>query len=287
MDAVNSNSFAEGHFKGVTIVTNYMKDQWGLLDTVFEKPETDERDQCMKALFLRAHAWMKSLTKLNQPSDVQAISTATRTLLETAVDMILLHHDKSNEGGLKMYWWGMSERIRSAEILVDFHRRRNQSVPDAYKPLEDFYNNEKQIVDDKRLNLWPGRKKPLEHPRRWTGNNDLSADVKEADKLFGKTAAADLGMTLKEFYRTEYRRINWYVHSGVAGVWNISPSGFHIFCGLAFYWCANLAMLCTKIILSDFGFVDHLPGLKQEWDRIKLDRDRNYLATAHTQSDPS
>jgi hypothetical protein len=66
--------------------------------------------------------------------------------------------------------------------------------------------------------------------------------------------------------------MNWQIHSGVAGAWNIPPQGFHIICGLALMWCADFGMLCTKLILKDFGLDTALEGLRQEWDNVKQQR---------------
>jgi len=42
-------------------------------------------------------------------------------------------------------------------------------------------------------------------------------------------------------------------------------------------WCADFSMLCTKIILIDFGFNQAIDGLKHEWDKIKLERTLSIL----------
>ncbi len=58
--------------------------------------------------------------------------------------------------------------------------------------------------------------------------------------------------------------------------WNQPPEAFNLVCGFALKWCADFGMLCTKIILTDFGFDAALEGLKQEWENIKRQRDFVY-----------
>jgi hypothetical protein len=78
--------------------------------------------------------------------------------------------------------------------------------------------------------------------------------------------------------------MNWQIHSGVAGFWNISPEGFDIAAGLALKWCADFAMLCTKIILTDFGFETALAGLLDEWENIKLQRGLAYVSVTRPEN---
>ena len=71
MSEVNSRDIAEGLFRGVVLIAEYMKEaNQNLLDTLM-KPS--ERETTMHGSFLRAANWMKSLTKLNHPSDFQAL----------------------------------------------------------------------------------------------------------------------------------------------------------------------------------------------------------------------
>lgn len=67
--------------------------------------------------------------------------------------------------------------------------------------------------------------------------------------------------------------MNWRIHSGAASFWNQPPQAFHLVAGFALKWCGDLGMLCTKIVLSDFGFDVALNGLRDEWENIKAQRD--------------
>jgi hypothetical protein len=275
----HTNAFADGFYGGIQIVADYMKSRSELLNCVLDRPATGYRDACLKGLFMRARAWMYSLEKLNQVRHIQAISVANRALLEITVDMLLLHHDKTNESGNRMYWWGQSERMRAAEMLVDYYTELGLPVPDEYKPLETAYRSDKATVDQMRISLWPYSKDPTKprHPDRWTGRANLFEDIKVVDQLFGPSIKSDLGATLTQYYRTEYRKMNWQIHSGIAGFWSIPLTGMYIICGFAFKWCADFGMLCTKTILTDFGFDLALDELKQEWEDVKIKRGLAYL----------
>jgi hypothetical protein len=55
-----------------------------------------------------------TVRKLDNPVDLQAMACCVRSLLELAVDMILLQADETNVGGWKMYWWDESARLQMA-----------------------------------------------------------------------------------------------------------------------------------------------------------------------------
>jgi len=56
--------------------------------------------------------------------------------------------------------------------------------------------------------------------RRWTGNANLSDDIVTADQFYDSAVKAELDSTLVEYYRTEYPKMNWRIHSGVAAFLN-------------------------------------------------------------------
>jgi Family of unknown function (DUF5677) len=281
LEIENTTAFATGLFQGVQVVAEYMKNRSSLIEDVFCKPDTGYRDACMKGLWFRARAWMQSLEVLNHAKHVQAISVANRALLEITVDMVLLHHDKTNSSGWKMFQWGMSERMRAAEQTVKFYEEQGTAVPEKYKALENFFLNEKTIVDDYRIKLWPNTRNPQKavHPARWTGSSDLSVDIKEADRLYGRQTKADLGLTLQEYYRTEYRKMNWQIHSGIAGIWNFEAPAFELIAGMSLKWAADFGMLCTKVALMDFGYHHAVEGLSKEWEAVKSRREFVFAET--------
>jgi hypothetical protein len=211
---------------------------------------------------------MLSLVALNHTKHFQAVSAANRALLEILVDLILLHHDKTNASGWKIHQWGVSERMKSAEQVVDFYQRRGLAVPLEYSPRESFFLNDKADVDRIRLVLWPNKKNKPEHPRRWTGSSDLSVDIEKADQLYGSEIKKLIDVGLTEYYRTRYRQMNWNIHSGTAGFWDMPPEAFDITVGLALRDCADLAMLSTIIVLVDFQFAKAISDLSDKWKAI-------------------
>ena len=194
-----TKAFATGMYQGAQLVADYMKDRWPTVNGVFVNSQTGHRDVSMKGLWGRAHAWMQTLTKLNDPLDFQATAVANRALLEITVDLILLHQDKTNASGWKMHWWSESQKMKSAEQIIRFYQENGLDVP---------VRNSKSSIDHMRTVLWPNKRNPKKptHPEQWTGNPTLFEDIQMADVFYASEIKADLGSTLTEYYRTEYPR---------------------------------------------------------------------------------
>jgi hypothetical protein len=82
----------------------------------------------------------------------------------------------------------------------------------------------------------------------------------------------DLRKSLTEYYRTEYRMMNWQIHSGLAIVTRLPPEAYSLIAANSLLWCADLAMLITQIVLIDFGFGDALEDLSGRWKDINRQR---------------
>jgi len=277
VDIERGKAFATGLFQGAQVVGQYMKDRYVLITEADGKPQTGYKTGCMKRLWLRAYLWMQTLGKLNDPLDFQAISIGNRTLLEILVDLIILHHDQTHEMAAKMFWWGESEKLKGSEQIVTFYADQGLSVPDEFEAQEIFYKTRKSNIENMRRTHWPNRKNPTKHPDRWTGESNLFEDIKRADQLCGLAIKAEISTTLVEYYRTQYRKMNWRIHSGVASLGDQPAEAFYLICGFGFKWCADFAMLCTKIALSDLRLGVALSELEQEWESIKRKRNHVYI----------
>lgn len=225
-------------------------------------------------MYIRAMAWMSTITTLNKREYFQAIVSGNRALLEMFVDMCLLSYDKTDYSVLKMKWWEKSAKYKAAESLVKYYQNIGETVPDEYQAERDFVIMNKKEIETKRLELWPNKENKPRHPQnRWTGNPNLFEDIKEVDEIFGALIKDELGKSLIEFYRTEYNRMNWMVHgSALTGIRDFSTESFHGLCALAYKNCSDLAMLCIKIIFFDYDFITHYPDAKKDWEELKNKR---------------
>ena len=260
---------ANARYLGAKAVTEYMATIKDKFVECLISPSL--REESLQGMFLRSYGWMKSLIKLNEPSDFQAVISCVRSLLEITVDCALLHSDATESNAKKMHWWEESAKLKVAVILKEYYEiDLNTEVPNEYTPQLDYIRNNENEILQKRREFWDGK-----HPNnRWTGSANLEKDIIVADTLLGKAGLSELEMSLKEFHETEYRRLHWYVHgSALTGVKFLDMADFHLISAFAYKWSSDLAMLCIRIILTDFNFTTIYPVLMEEWENLKRHRD--------------
>jgi hypothetical protein len=263
---------ADGWYDGIEIVLGYME-QRVTLNLKMLVGRRSARELYMIGLYNLAKGWLHTLKKLNQPVDIQAIMTCARSLLEITADLILLYKDPSRQTVRKMLHFDRHQKFKMAAALVKYYEMLGVPVPDQYEPLETFYKQKKHQVAKKKGELWPG----VKNLQRWSGSG-LLQDLQEADKKLSHAIKEELNMSLEDFHETEYRRLHWYVHgSGLSGYWNMPAHTFNIICAMGFHWSCNFAMLCVKIILTEFKMNTVMVDIEGEWKKVWLARTTTFL----------
>jgi hypothetical protein len=247
-------------------VSQLMQGMGGLL---VERTQSDRRRYCLEAMWDRSKKWMLTLTKLNQPSDFQAVSAANRSLFEMTVDMCLLHNDSNGERGRACYAWGMSERMRHIEGVVGFFQAGSSELSTTFSGFEEFNNEEKAAYDEVRRTLWPGKHGQPRHPSRWTGRSSIVEDLPEADAAFTEGISSVLGMSLQAYYKSEYRMLSWAVHSGIAATLRADWDMLALLSAMAFTRSADLALICTRILIEDVELAKPRAGLLARWKEVR------------------
>jgi hypothetical protein len=272
MDVDLNKKAADGMYDSIKIVLNYMEQRVTPSLKLLIGRRT-AREQYILGLYYLAKGWLHTLTKLNEVRDIQAIMTCSRSLIEITVDLILLYKDRSNNTVLKMLHFDRLQKFKAAAELVKYYVNLGQPVPIQYQEIESFYKKKKYRIEKKKRELWPGNTRL----QRWSGNN-LLTDIKEADRLLSQAIKDELRVSLEEFHETEYRRLHWFVHgSGLAGFWNLPATIFHLFCALSFSWSCSLAMICVKIVLTEFNMTVVMIDLDKEWEKVNLARNVTIL----------
>jgi hypothetical protein len=271
-----ATDFCEAKFQSAEIVFNFAGNHLDAINSVFPRNEFGFRDSCVKGLWYRAYSWLESLTKLNSPKDYQAFAAANRGLFEITVDLALLYDDKTNSSGWKMWWWNLSEKLVGAEILVAYFNEQSIEIPDVYSEQQEFIKREKDSILHMRSQLW----NTVKHPKRWSNNGSLFDELKNVDRILETSILKLFGMSLTQYYRTEYRRMNWYIHSGVSSFWNLPAEAYPTLSAFLLDGCANFGLLSTHIVLKDFGLAEHLPNYYEQLQKLetaKLQTQINYL----------
>jgi hypothetical protein len=133
---------AEKFFQALPGITRYMSERVApRLEGILNK---SSREQCVHRCFLKALCWMKTLTKLNEGAGFQAVTAGVRSLLEIAVDLILIRHDE--QAPQRLLDWETCVKFKAAAGLVKYFASCRVTIPDEYKPLEIFHTQNRTRV---------------------------------------------------------------------------------------------------------------------------------------------
>ena len=260
---------AQAAFQGIQLVFEFMDQYQSSVMGVIVRNEFVHRENVLKLLWVRSLSWVKTLSILNHSSSFQAISAANRSLLEISIDLVLLHTDKTNDLGWKMFWFTESELLKDAELITNYFSDKKIEIPTTFEDSQGFIKQKKDSIETMRKSLW----KTTKHPKcRWTGSSDLSIDAKKADSQFAAGIGGDLQMGFDEYYQTAYRKLNWDIHSGGTALVNNTMEFVDTKNFLRLIHCANFAILCTRLILTDLEVTQHLNDIDEKIENLTLER---------------
>jgi len=226
-----------------------------------------DREKRILALYQRSLAWIRTLTVLDKTTYLQAIVASTRALLETTIDIVLMHHDKTTNSSEKMEAWEESGKLKAAQALISYFRRSKKPIPDLYSQLVSFVDKNQSIILNERNIHWPCTKG--KHPERWTGSSSLLDDIRIVDKSEKSIFEIELGFCLEEFYEAMFRPLCWNIHgSALGGIRGLNANGFHSIICTSYKWSSDLSMLGAKYVIAEIG----QPQFLQEWDVVNKER---------------
>lgn len=260
-----NESICSGMLEDVRVVAAYMRQQ--IRPRIDSLIHPSPRELLVQAIFFRALCWMETLDRLDRVQDFQAVATCTRSMLESAVDGILIDHDVSEQLGDKMRDWAVSAKFKVSEDLVEFYKKKHQRVPEGQESLERYYKEKKESIAAIRTKHWGG-----DHKSRWTGHW-LGRDCRTADELEPFSVPNHLGKSLAEFHANEVGRLNWLVHgSGVAILEQLPNSAFLLTCALGFYNSSKLAQLISAITMKALRLTEAHIDIDSETAKLKANR---------------
>ncbi len=130
LDKTDGWSAADGMYAGVNFILTYIQDRVTPSLEMLVGRQT-RREQYMIGLFHLAHAWMKTLKKLNHPGDIQALMTCSRSMVEITVDLTHLYRDRSRNTVRRMLQFDRLQKFKQAKALVGYYHAQSpvRAVP--------------------------------------------------------------------------------------------------------------------------------------------------------------
>ena len=237
---------AEMHFRECIVVRDFVENK--VLPILSRDPSLAlPARRLNRALAARVLAWLRSLAKLNQPSDSQAILAGSRGLFELALDFTLLKHEKRGDASMLLAW-------QESEKLKWTNRVAKHAV--FGRAVQGWASSNTARIKELRQRYWGGR-----HPMRWTGRQ-LSQDTTIADG-FQNTGFV-------EYYTAYYTWACWQVHgSGAVGLLEATPEQMPYFSAQGFADCAKFAIASAAYALDMVGQYDAIAD--ERFKQLNLD----------------
>jgi len=186
------------------------------------------REQCFLGNYLRAIANVKTMLKLDNIADAQAVASLARSIFEMAIEVELI--DRVPNSAEKILAFGEFERLRRSRAIVKFAGEHPDSSSHLDAPFHNaFIDRDGARIDAERNRLWPKKTPTLSH---WT-------------QLNLRQRAEFIGGNIAELYNSEYQVHSWYAHAGLTGVINTQPAFYWALYGMAY----RLASDSYEIIL--------------------------------------
>jgi hypothetical protein len=236
-------ALASAHHTGCRVVASFIDQEvWPRVNAAAAST-SDLR--YLRGILLRVRAWLRTIEKLNEPSDFQAAAAGARAVFEISVDLTLLQFDKARHTFDKVRAWEASAQHRHGITLArHYDGKPGRPVPGVAAKIATAKRLEAEAQTD-RAKRWPTRKGKVRHADRWTGR-DLGTDATEAEKLAARGFV--------DFYANHYQRICWYVHgSGLAVVEGLNAELFPVLSTIALQTIGQFAIVVAEMALRLAG----------------------------------
>jgi hypothetical protein len=210
-------------------------------------PRATESEQIrlasLSGYFSRTLAWLRSIKKLDEASDVQAVTVASRSLFEAAIDLVLVRHEPKEHSFDMMFAWERSAKLAQAEKVRDFFT--GKAVPDESRTWVEFLADpDVPRIRADRVRWW----KKDEHPQRWTGlKRNLRRDAERAN---GLRPAFELHL----FYELEFSPTCWGTHGSTLAAFRSSSDD--LVPGLtatALTYVLRFSMQVTQLVMEELS----------------------------------
>lgn len=209
------------------------------------------------ALYLdRVASWLRTVGKLNELTDFQAVDAAARSLFEIVVDLTLLKHDPDSPVE-KMIDWELLAKVKRTKKRVEAQTAAGDQHSLAMAALGAHYVQQKQGDVDAALQKWGWNKTPP----RWTGR-DLLQDADRCDRLAGSAHATH--------YKLRFADLCWNVHgSAHVAIRNLDERAVLVGLAASFRDVVLLSRAVAELVLDLLGKFDASMAARFE----QLDKD--------------
>ena len=248
----------EAFYKGTCAIESFITAV--VIKVLDNQIKLNDKEKAVIEIFYRMYFWLKSTIALNQTIHFQAVASAARSIYELTLDENMLVSDLISDGTEKYRAFTKIERYRAAKKIVEYKDRYpDSSLKD--KAQRDFLNlpNKHAEIENSIVKYWGrdrnGNPKDIKH---WSEMNALDR-AKKIDK-----DAKNRSVNYEEMYISDYPMLSWYIHSGSAGIENITPDACDSIIGFSHSIIQACFLEATRII----GIFMHLHQVMDNFFKI-------------------
>jgi hypothetical protein len=214
-----------------------------------------DREKVILGLYYRSVGFCRTALALRSVVHQQSLTSAERSVIELYVDMELVHRNTIPDAVAKVIAFADWQKLKAARRMDRFFADNPtlDKQPSKATVHRAFIAAEEQKIVAQTAQLWGARAKP-DH---WSGLNLVER-------------AAKLDKDVEYLVMKDYDRRNFYVHTGVTGIVNLSKENFEQLCMFALTIIGD-CMLKELVIVGEelklsqaiAGYDDALAGIKR------------------------
>ena len=222
-----------------------------------------QRQKAILGLYYRSIGFCRTAIELRSAIHQQTLTSAERSVIELYVDMELIHRDVVENAIEKFDAFTDVQKLKAARRIDQFFAAnpgldQNPSRATAHRA---FIKNNANRIEAAVEKLWGVDKKgKLNTPEHWSGQNLI-----DRSKPLGKDVAY---LVVKD-----YDRRNFAIHTGVAGILNISKENFEALCAFALNVIGDCMLAELHVLgkeLKLVGAIGNYTEILDELDRVQV-----------------
>lgn len=248
-DVINS------YYQGLKEAVDFVQSQ--IVPVLSGQIKLSRQEGAVMGIFYRVHALARSLVRLNNRVDFNAVAIITRTMLELIIDLKLLARSDITEKELDQFFsFPDIDHFRVADQVNEFQKDhpelRDQSLLDSSVRQEFVRSSlEKGEIEGKLSTLWNvSRAKGLRQLYHWSG-------------LSVRKRAERLGPLYEQKYLEDYSILSWYTHGGNSAYFGFSEKALESVYGIFLEYSRKLYIESLLISSKVFNLREGITGFSQ------------------------
>jgi len=214
-----------------------------------------DREKVILGLYYRSVGFCRTAIELKSVVHQQSLTSAERSIVELYVDMELVHRDAIPDAVTKVIAFGDWQKLKAARRRVAFYTKYPDldRTPSKATVHRAFIASDEQRVVQLVAQLWGPKAKP-EH---WSGVNLIERGEK-------------LGKDAEYVVMKDYDRRNFYVHTGLTGILNMSQQHFEQLCMFALTMIGECMLKELTIVGKELKLAQAIPGYEEALASINM-----------------